>query len=109
MERAQGSPIFDANARRTMRTGKSHLRMGATLSLLAVLIAVPAASLAQDTLTPILDRGEGTWTATVIADGLDYPWNLVRDGERLIVTEKAGAPRGQGPSADRLIRLSPQL
>ncbi|PLT87489.1 hypothetical protein BMJ35_16980 [Sinorhizobium medicae] len=45
--------------------------------------------MAQDS-TPILDRGEGAWSSSVLAHGLDYPWDIVGDGERLILTEKAG-------------------
>lgn len=65
--------------------------MGAILWMMVFVFAVPASSSAQDTATPILDHGEGSWTSTVIAEGLDYPWDVVRDGERFILTEKAGA------------------
>ncbi|MDX3924725.1 MAG: sorbosone dehydrogenase family protein [Shinella sp.] len=35
--------------------------------------------------------GGEAWTSTVVADDLDYPWDVVSDGDRLILTEKAGA------------------
>lgn len=71
------------------RTGL--LRFGAACSLAALILAAPGLAAAQDAATPIQDRGDGAWTSTLVAEGLDYPWDLVRDGERLIVTEKAGA------------------
>ncbi|MDO5632390.1 MAG: sorbosone dehydrogenase family protein [Paracoccus sp. (in: a-proteobacteria)] len=61
---------------------KTHL----TAALLALSIAAPA--LAQQ--TPILDAGPQGWQADTVADGLDYPWDIVADGDRLIITEKAG-------------------
>lgn len=66
-----------------------NLIAGATLMLLAAASVMPGAVLAREP-TPILTRGEGAWISRVIADGLDYPWGIVRDGERLILTEKAG-------------------
>lgn len=61
-----------------------------TLSILVGGCCLSGTSMAQDASTPILDRGEGAWSSSVLADGLDYPWDIVRDGERLILTEKAG-------------------
>lgn len=66
-----------------------NLIAGTTLMLLAATSLMPQAVFAQEA-TPILSRGEGAWTSRVVADGLDYPWDMVRDGERLILTEKAG-------------------
>ncbi len=59
------------------------------LSILVGGYCLSGTSMAQDS-TPILDRGEGAWSSSVLADGLDYPWDIVRDGERVILTEKAG-------------------
>lgn len=59
------------------------------LVLAAFSTFVASMAIAQDG-TPILDRGRAGWTAETVADGLDYPWDIVRDGDRLIVTEKAG-------------------
>lgn len=59
------------------------------LVLLATWSLGSAVATAQNA-TPILDREQAGWTAETIADGLDYPWDIVRDGDRLIVTEKAG-------------------
>lgn len=61
-----------------------------TLSILVGGCCLSGTSMAQDASTPILDRGEGAWSSSVLADGLDYPWDIVRDGGRLILTEKAG-------------------
>ncbi|WP_108660060.1 PQQ-dependent sugar dehydrogenase [Acuticoccus kandeliae] len=52
----------------------SPVLLAAALSLL--LGAAPAAAQA--------------WTAETVADGLDYPWDIARSGETLIITEKAG-------------------
>lgn len=60
-------------------------------TLLALFIASCGPASGQDAMTPILDHGEAGWTAKVLADGLDYPWDIVRDGERLILTEKSGS------------------
>lgn len=60
-----------------------------TLVLAACVSFVPSMAIAQDA-TPILDRGQAGWTTETVADGLDYPWDIVRDGDRLIITEKAG-------------------
>lgn len=60
-----------------------------TLSILVGGCCLSGTSMAQVS-TPILDRGEGAWSSSVLADGLDYPWDIVRDGGRLILTEKAG-------------------
>ncbi|TIL58628.1 MAG: sorbosone dehydrogenase family protein [Mesorhizobium sp.] len=67
------------------------LSICSALSILLAGSCAPGSSMAQDASTPILDRGEGVWTSSVVADGLDYPWDIVRYGERLILTEKAGS------------------
>ncbi len=59
------------------------------MTLLAVWSLAPSAGQAQSA-TPILDRGAGGWTSEVVTGDLDYPWDIVRDGDRLILTEKAG-------------------
>lgn len=40
---------------------------------------------------PATRGGERGWTATTVAEGLDYPWDIVRDRDRFILTEKAGS------------------
>ncbi|ASP86776.1 PQQ-dependent sugar dehydrogenase [Sinorhizobium meliloti] len=72
------------------RTGMRKRLICTTLSILVGGCCLSGTSMAQDASTPILDRGEGAWSSSVLADGLDYPWDIVRDGERLILTEKAG-------------------
>lgn len=67
---------------------KTFLASSALNLILAAGIA-PATAVAQES-TPILDRGQDGWTSETVADGLDYPWDIVRDGTRLIVSEKAG-------------------
>lgn len=57
--------------------------------VLISVVCLASASFAQGA-TPILDRGQNGWTSETVADGLDYPWDVVRDGDRLILTEKAG-------------------
>lgn len=39
---------------------------------------------------PLLDANPDDWTIETLAEGLDYPWDIVSDGTRLIVTEKGG-------------------
>ncbi|WP_371929598.1 sorbosone dehydrogenase family protein [Phyllobacterium sp. 21LDTY02-6] len=63
----------------------------ATLLVLLAGSCAPGSSMAQDASTPILNHSESAWTSSVLADGLDYPWDIVRDGKRLILTEKAGS------------------
>ncbi|PZR89306.1 MAG: dehydrogenase [Stutzerimonas stutzeri] len=41
--------------------------------------------------TPILDRGESGWQSEVVTDDLDYPWDIVAEGNQLFITEKAGS------------------
>lgn len=59
-------------------------------ALVVLLVSAPVAGMAQEN-TPILDRTDSAWAAEVVSDELDYPWDIVRDGERLIITEKAGS------------------
>lgn len=63
---------------------------GSALVLAASVSMVSSMAIAQDA-TPILDRGQAGWTIDTVADGLDYPWDIVSDGDRLILTEKAGS------------------
>lgn len=62
------------------------------MSLLAAAMTVlinPCIASAQNA-TPILDRGGNGWRSEVVTNDLDYPWDIVRDGDRLFITEKAG-------------------
>lgn len=86
-ERNSGVSIGTGSDRCSVKTRR---RAGAASFFLTLMLAVPESSSAQEAVTPILDRGDGAWTVTVVADGLDYPWDMVRDGDRLILTEKAG-------------------
>ncbi|MDX0415231.1 sorbosone dehydrogenase family protein, partial [Sinorhizobium medicae] len=71
------------------RTGMRKRLFCTALSILVGGYCLSGTSMAQDS-TPILDRGEGAWSSSVLAHGLDYPWDIVRDGERVILTENAG-------------------
>lgn len=59
-----------------------------TLFAAAALIITPPAAWAES--TPILTAAPQSWQVETVADGLDYPWDIVANGNRLIVTEKAG-------------------
>ena len=79
------SMASDGTARKTCRF------IGMALISLALSNSAPMIAEAQDAATPILGRSESAWTSTVVAEGLDYPWDIVLGGERLILTEKAGS------------------
>lgn len=61
-----------------------------TKQLAATFLAIAFSTSAWAQSTPILDAAPQGWQAETVADGLDYPWDIVTDGDRLIVTEKAG-------------------
>ncbi|EIM26723.1 PQQ-dependent sugar dehydrogenase [Microvirga lotononidis] len=58
---------------------------------LATVCAVPAA-LAQDAAgnARIQATAPSDWSMQVVSDGLDYPWDIARAGDRFLLTEKAG-------------------
>ncbi len=78
--------------------------LAAAVSLLTIGGSAPAPLWAQDA-TPIRDRGQRGWTHSVVADELDYPWDIVRDGDQLILTEKAGSIVMLGAGGPRRFRL----
>jgi hypothetical protein len=51
----------------------AHRLVGVVLTSLFLCGWEPAIASAQDAVTPILNRGDGAWTSTVVAEGLDYP------------------------------------
>lgn len=61
------------------------------IQALAAVCAVPAA-LAQESTgaTRILGTTTSDWSMHVVSDDLDYPWDIARAGDRLLLTEKAG-------------------
>lgn len=67
----------------------------ASLALSVLLLSTPLwaeAAIAQaDSRLPAL-QGVTTanWAVEVVTDALDYPWDIARSGDRIIVTEKAG-------------------
>ena len=71
-------------------------RWGICASLLFLALGsagVTSATLAQSIASgrPILGTTTRDWTIQVVSDALDYPWDIVHDGNRLILTEKAGS------------------
>ena len=56
------------------------------LARLTCLISVCGCAVAGFTLAATANE----WTAEVVAGGLDYPWDIARSGDTIIVTEKSG-------------------
>ncbi len=72
----------------------------ASTILSVALLSAPlwmANAIAQESPTPraaqsrsLLATVANDWTAEVVTDDLDYPWDIARAGDRIIVTEKGG-------------------
>lgn len=58
----------------------------------ALSICSAPAALAQGTVgaVNIQATAPDDWSMQVVSDGLDYPWDIARDGNRFLLTEKAG-------------------
>jgi glucose/arabinose dehydrogenase len=61
------------------------------IQALSTVCAAPAV-LAQDSAgsVRIQDTTPRDWSMQVVSDDLDYPWDIARTGDRLLLTEKAG-------------------
>ncbi len=66
-----------------------HLALRTCLALIAVISA--GSSFAQsDALQSLVDKSTKDWRVEIVADGLDYPWDIERAGDRFLITEAAG-------------------
>lgn len=59
-----------------------------SIALATVLISTVA--IAREIKPPLSAATSDDWTMEVVADGLDYPWDIEVAGERLVVTEAGG-------------------
>ncbi|MHC6226354.1 PQQ-dependent sugar dehydrogenase [Pseudomonas sp. X10] len=62
------------------------------LCVQALSVCAAPAALAQDAAgtVRIQATAPGDWAMQVVSDGLDYPWDIARSGDRFVLTEKAG-------------------
>lgn len=64
-------------------------KLGQTFCLCAAVLGTVSPAVAQNGRA-IAGMDPADWTTEVVADSLDYPWNLDRSGEMIILTEAGG-------------------
>lgn len=69
----------------------SPVLVGLSIQALSMFFVVPAA-LAQPSVDAVRIQAATTrdWSVQVVSEDIDYPWDIARAGDRLLLTEKAG-------------------
>lgn len=75
---------------RTRKRGVSGLAVSALTALVSVFAVSAALAQGSDAARPIMGTTTRDWSVEVVTDDLNYPWDIVRAGDRIILTEAAG-------------------